>query len=383
MQFPLATTTTITGGPYSAGTTQMTVANGATLIANDEVFIPMNSGRWYNGDVSVVSGNTITITPAIPPGDSIVSGAIVGGTGWNAYNYLNPQMSIAADTVTPNTFYGVNNLSGLYKWTLCGSSEYPNQTMPGGGTGPTLVAPSSQGFLYQVFFQVELKAVPGQAGHLFLTATYIDQTNHPANTLLWRACNGQSNSVTMSAMPGFWEPFAVGFGHPKPGGLGYPTIMVTGFYDPNWATDGGGIQGNSIYGTWRSVDDPNNGVNGTCNGQGTFQKLGNQMIWATSSWTTSNTTIPVTTCNNTAPGMAVYDNTANGLVGYVTSCPGNILTLTADASIASVGARDQIAVGDFPVGWVRPIKDMTGDVGDYTKIYGATGGYGFFTGTFP
>jgi hypothetical protein len=117
-----------------------------------------------------------------------------------------------------------------------------------------------------------IKTVPGQSGHLFFTAGPQGggAAYHPATNQLWRSCNG---GTTMQAVAGFFEPVAIGHGAPAPT-KSYPAIYVVGWYS---ATN---TRSTAIYGIYRSIDDPNNGVGGvgsgtTCTlGSNTWTKIG-------------------------------------------------------------------------------------------------------------
>jgi hypothetical protein len=260
-----AVVATVTGGPYPAGTTSITVSSGAALNGNKPVIL-LHSGRYLDETGSTFSGNTITnlINP-VPLGDSIDNGAATYGVtasgvpstgGPPAVFFRSAQ--IAADKVTPNTFYYINGVVGLVKWTNCGST--------------TIVAtPTVPSFLNSAAQNDQLKAVPGQAGHLFYTAgsSGTNAGPHPANNLLWRTCNGvnnTANSVTVSQVTGFFEPRAVGFGAIAPG-KSYPAIYVVGWYSPT------NTKNTSTYGVWKSTDDANNGGTGACSGGNTWTEI--------------------------------------------------------------------------------------------------------------
>jgi hypothetical protein len=75
-------------------------------------------------------------------------------------------------------------------------------------------------------------------------------------------------------------------------------------------------------------------------------------VTATASWTTGVSTISIPGGNTwIVPGMNVWDTTnavANGQIGTVLSYSGTTLTLTANASHASTGSADVIAVSAWP-----------------------------------
>jgi hypothetical protein len=251
---PLALTT-VTGGPYMAGASSFAVADG-TKVNGYQIYVQLVSGRLINDVGYTVMGNTVTLNGvAVPPGDSIASGAAVfNSTGWPfaAYFYT---VEIAADQVTPNTFYGVNTDWGLLKWTHCNPPTLVTDTGPNGG------------FL-QWTFHGTLRAVPGEAGHLFYTPGPQGSGLTSSGTSLWRTCNGvndTTNSVTWSRVPGFFSPQTVGFGQGAPG-KSYAAVIVAGWY----AADD--TQADAVYGVWRSIDDGSHGSTAGCT-NGTWQNL--------------------------------------------------------------------------------------------------------------
>lgn len=244
-----AVSTTVTGGPYSAGTTSITVASGAALV--NKIVLTLHSGRYFDVTGSAIASNTITLNKAIPPGDSLDTGSSAYGgtsTGGPAAVFFR-SAQIAADKVTPNTFYYMSGIAGLVKWTNCGST--------------TVVAtPTVPSFLNGTTQNDQLKAVPGQAGHLFYTSgsNGTSAGPHPSTNTLWRTCNGinsTAGSVTVAQVPGFFEPRAIGFGAVAPG-KSYASIYVVGWYS---ATN---TKNTSVYGIWKSTDDANNGATGAC-----------------------------------------------------------------------------------------------------------------------
>jgi hypothetical protein len=250
------TTTTVTGGPYMAGATSIQVASGGGA-SGYQIYIPLTSGRVFTDVNATVSGNTVTLTHPVPPGDSIATGAAVSqSTSWPFAAYLNSH-PIVADQVAPNTVVAMATDLGLAKWTDCGPA--------------TVVAsdPTHSTFLKDTGYNVTLKAVPGESGHLFWTSGPVGGM-HPASTQLWRTCNGNNstaNSVTLSAVPGIYEPLSIGFGHAAPG-MTYPAIYVVGWYSADNSVN------DAEYGIWQSVDDANNGSTGTCASGNTWKKVG-------------------------------------------------------------------------------------------------------------
>lgn len=260
--------TTISGA-LSAGATSITVADGTKIVNNASIWVPMDDGRYMFAIVGTKSGNVFPLatvagaafTYSVPPGRSIADGAVVStGFGWDNAAFLDSQ-AITADTVVANTFFQANTAVGLLKWTNCNTPALVNTAIPstsnswhvGGGLNETLVA------------------VPHQAGHLFYTAGPQGGITGISATGLWRACNGNSNTlVNMVRVDGFFGPLRVGFGSPIPGGSGYPSIYVYGWYDATNAP-GSKSEASGVFGLWESTDDPNSGNSGTgvsCNSTG-------------------------------------------------------------------------------------------------------------------
>lgn len=238
---------TFASGLISAGATTATIATGSWPFPGANQTVKLTSGRWLSIYGSQ-SGSTLTFTPAVPPGDSIPSGAtFYGNTGYNAA-YYNSQVALVRDWVTPNTFYAVNANVGLIKWTNCGT--------------PTIViAETAQtGWLSQYGGYGKAATVPGEAGHLFWTVGLTFGGTYPANTSLYRTCGLTGSSATMQRVPGFYNAKTVGFGAAA-GGQSYPTEYVVGWYDSTGADN----QNIAVFGIWESTNDPNNGATGTCN----------------------------------------------------------------------------------------------------------------------
>lgn len=267
-----ATLTTITGGPYAAGATSIQVTSGSGIAGGSasQLEIPMDDGRFYTGLVNTKTGTapaTLVMTNPIPTGRSIADAAPVHlSTGWGFAAFLNIKQ-IAVDQVQPNTFFAVNGDAGMFKWTHCGPGN--NGAMTQVNTGTTLSATWQVGGGSNYV----IKTIPGESGHLFYTAGTQGAAgaNHPANTGLWRACNGDNNSALDMTfrVNGFFEPTAFGYGKAA-GGHSYPTLYVVGWYDA------GNVRANAVYGIWGSVDDPNHGNSGAsaiCMTGGTWTKL--------------------------------------------------------------------------------------------------------------
>lgn len=173
------------------------------------VWVPANNSEPYYTKDGGTSWNKISI-PDVPTN---------GATGWGWGYFLRRQI-VAADRVTPSTFYMYNYLTGLYRssnggadWTLI----HPHE-----------IAPFSN-------FNAELRTVPGHAGELFFTSGSQGTPSHPADSHFMRSING--GSIWM-AVPDVLEVRAFGFGKAR---TGYPTIYIVG-----WV--------HRIYGIWRSTD---------------------------------------------------------------------------------------------------------------------------------
>ena len=183
----------------------------AAASPNNIVWVPENNlVPYYTKD----GGTTWTAVNA--PG-----AATTGETGWGFAYYLNRHI-VAADRVTIGTFYLYNYLKGVYKstdsaatWTLVHTGE---------------ITPWSS-------YNAELKAVPGQTGHLFFTGGPQGGSGdpHPASEPFMHSTDG---GATWTAVPNVLEAWCFGFGAPAATG-GYPAIYICG-----WVSN--------VYGIWRS-----------------------------------------------------------------------------------------------------------------------------------
>src|SRR5262249_24707230 len=152
-------------------------------------------------------------------------------TGWGWGSFLKRHV-VAADKATAGTFYLYNygpgaapSAAGIYRST------------DGGATWThvygSAVAPFSG-------YNAVLKAVPGQAGHLFFTSGQqgsAGDANPDQAAAFMRSTDG---GATWTAVPNVLEVYAFGFGQAAPGG-NYPTVFIAG-----WV--------NRVYGVWRSDD---------------------------------------------------------------------------------------------------------------------------------
>jgi hypothetical protein len=204
-----ATWTTFPVQPGSGG-------QGGNVVATsiDNIVAVIGTKYAYR---STDRGNTWT--PLTLPGDG-------GGNNSNLHGGYNTKKHVLAlDGVDAHTIYLYFYTHGLYRstddgatWTLVTSNTFDGANM---------------------YWQTKLRSVPGQAGHLFLTAGQAGGVGsaNPAGTSLWRSTDGGS---TWTTVPGMAEPYDVAVGKAAPGAT-YPAIYVVGWY-------------NKVYGIWRSTD---------------------------------------------------------------------------------------------------------------------------------
>jgi len=146
-----------------------------------------------------------------------IRGVLTSGvTGWND-NYYWRRHILAADRVTPGTFYMYNygptgSAPGIYKSSDKGAtwSHTYTRIFPSGGTT----------------FNARLVAVPGNAGHLFFTNGQLSGGGRPSSSPLQRSTD---YGVTWRTVANVGEVWAIGFGKPKPSGGGYPAIFISGY----------------------------------------------------------------------------------------------------------------------------------------------------------
>jgi hypothetical protein len=147
--------------------------------------------------------------------------------GYNCRKHL-----FAVDGANPNTVYLYFYTHGVYRST---------------DSGATWTLVSSNAFdAGNMYWHTKLRSVPGQSGHLFMTAGQAgsDGQQNPANTNLWRSRDG---GTTWTQVAGMAEPYDVALGKPAPG-ASYPAIYVVGWY-------------NKVYGIWLSRDNASTWTN--------------------------------------------------------------------------------------------------------------------------
>jgi hypothetical protein len=219
-------------GSVASGSTTVTVvdssnfATGASAIVQDSAgFIPGNTNV-----VSITDGTHIVISQAAT--GTAATDLIVPQPGWSWAYYLNLK-NVAADRVTANKFYLYNFITGrVYASTNSGATWTPVNTTP-----------VNLNTTYQMHGgqNAAMKSVPGNAGHLFMTGANVYYDNGP----FIRSIDG---GVTWSAVVNVSQVNAFGFGMPKPGGGGYPTVFIWG-------------QVSGVLSLWRSDDNCANWIN--------------------------------------------------------------------------------------------------------------------------
>lgn len=150
-----------------------------------------------------------------------------GWGGFDAQLYLDRHV-VCADRVTTGTFYAYHN--GETSPSVFKSTD--------GGVNWTRVYSSRLTSYSMDYWNGKLKAVPGNAGHLFWTPGHVGGASNPASgAYLMRSTDGGSS---WSAVSGLAEIYDFGFGKIATG-QSYPSIHIVG-----WV--------NSVYGVWRSDD---------------------------------------------------------------------------------------------------------------------------------
>ncbi len=182
--------------------------SGGIAAASDTnfVWIPSNnSNPWVTRDRGA-TWTKISI-PGVPA---------TGDTGFGWSYYLSRQI-VAADRVTPNTFYMYNYLGsavGVYRSTN-GGVDWTRMSTTEVAAGST--------------FNAQMQSVPGKAGHLFFTSGNQSGAN-PANTKFMRSTDG---GATWTEVANVLEVYSFGFGKAATGS-DYPAIFIAGYVDRVW-----------------------------------------------------------------------------------------------------------------------------------------------------
>src|SRR5262245_51105664 len=185
------------------------------------VWVPSNNGNPYYTTNRGATWTQISI-PGVPT---------TVETGWGWGSFLKRHV-VAADKATAGTFYLYNygpgaapSAAGIYRST------------DGGATWTHVygraVAPFSG-------YNAVLKAVPGQAGHLFFTSGQQGSAGDPNPDQAAVFMRSTDGGATWTAVPNVLEVYAFGFGQAASGQT-YPAIFIAGFV-------------NSVWGIWRSDD---------------------------------------------------------------------------------------------------------------------------------
>lgn len=151
-------------------------------------------------------------------------------TGFN-WSYHLKRQHLASDRVTLNTMYlfyagGSSHSAGFYR-SVNGGANW-NRVYTVDGSSPSAFTWASAGF------NVEIKAVPGYAGHLFYTA------GHASGVTAHGFARTLDGGTTWNDVPNVTSVFKFGFGKAAVSSS-YPTIFIAGYV-------------NSEYGIWRSID---------------------------------------------------------------------------------------------------------------------------------
>lgn len=214
----------------------------AWIVAGSQAYditTPLAMGT--NNSVVSTTSTSVTLTnnvsATVNSGDVIVFNA---GGFFASFNFK--RQNIVADRVTANTFYAYNSGSahpGIYK----SSNSGQNFAL----TAQTGHFDAGDGGY------VQMRSVPGVAGNFYYTSGI---NGPPMNGYLFYECN-DSGTVSCAAVSGVSNVISFGFGKAKPGGSGYPTIIIYG-------------QISGVFGFWYSTD---HGV--------TWIQAGSQFAWGT------------------------------------------------------------------------------------------------------
>lgn len=154
-----------------------------------------------------------------------VSGATVTG-GW-PWTYFENSHQCAVDRVTANQFY-------IYNWNTGTGGDAIIQC---GSSGASCTVASRPGLGPNEQYNPTLKAVPGQAGYLFLANGLILPPQDVSTSGFYYYTDAGVTKNTIANVTGVT---AFGFGAAFPGHT-FPAIVFVGYY-------------NHVYGVWRSID---------------------------------------------------------------------------------------------------------------------------------
>lgn len=281
---------TTVNGSFGAGSTAITVLSGAAVPTANYI-VQLDSGRLMKTSVTT-SGNIMTMTNAVPPGDGLTTSnpiysisAIVVSAG-TAFQVL------SHDWVTPDTFYLYDTRTNGGMWQI-NSSCVPTKVAGLASVNRT----GNPAYI--------MKSVVGEAGHLIFFPSpnnMVSNQAQPAASSIGRSCDG---GVTWWAMPNMWGANSGATGAPV-GGNSYPAIYVQGWYDADQTNNT--TDTHNIFSLWRMVDDPNHGINGHCvvGGVGTGGTSGS----ASQTITVSTFTTTGTTAGNLGIGASLVSPTA-------------------------------------------------------------------------
>jgi photosystem II stability/assembly factor-like uncharacterized protein len=139
-------------------------------------------------------------------------------------NTQSPRHIVCADRVANNKFYMYTNgtfgsaaSAGLWVSTDGGATFTKNFNGR---------IDAGHADLYALWsFYAKLEAVPGEAGHLYITpGAVLDGQGHTGNFM-----KSTDEGVTWNALANLKEVMAFGFGKARPGGGGYPVIYIAGW----------------------------------------------------------------------------------------------------------------------------------------------------------
>lgn len=216
-------------------------ANGTTTLSgltNSYTGAAENSNRFQTGDYIVIQpgGATVTVTgkpssTSITVSSTVASGTValraIGFGGWASYVGVH---DICADKNTAGIFYGKfnrglgNGKAEFYRSTDSGAT-WSKRSGVDNTSGATVGAGDLAATPYFAQYYSGIKPViPG-------TGSYADTTGHVywhGETVGQNLLKTTDGGATWAVVGGISSVFRIGFGKPKPGGGGYPTIFANG-----------------------------------------------------------------------------------------------------------------------------------------------------------